>query len=298
MTFDRIVMVDWSAAAVPTTGRDSIWTAEATVTANVGRPINHPTRSAAMSYLAGVIDTALAVGERLLMGFDFAFGYPRGVATRLGGGWRSVWRWMEQQLRDEADNANDRFEVAARLNALFPGEGPLWGRPAAAEIAGLEPKRPKRAPFDLPWRRHVEDLVPKAQPTFKLAYPGSVGSQTITGIARLETLRKQPAWADKIRVWPFETGFAEDLSAPILLAEIFPSLHPVVPLGNEVRDAAQVRTLAQGYAALSATGGLVSHLAGPNDPTMRRDALAEEGWIMSVGDAPMPLGAIEMSATP
>ena len=288
--FDRIVMVDWSAAAVPTLGRDSIWVSAAAVAGGPSREVNHPTRHAAMEALRGAIRATLKAGERMLIGFDFAFGYPRGTIRPLGGGWRDLWRWLARELRDDEDNANDRFAVAARFNALFSGEGPLWGRPARARVPGVEPTRPARFPDGLRERRLVEDIVPRAQPTFKLAYPGSVGSQALTGIARLERLRREPGLAPHLAVWPFETGFARDLAAPVTLAEIFPSLHPVVPRGDEVRDSAQVRTLATGYAALDRACALRDHLAGPGDPTARETALREEGWIVSVGDAPMPLG--------
>ena len=87
--FDRIVMVDWSAAAVPTVGRDSIWIGEANAA-----PRNAPTRSEAMAWLRDAARECVAAGRRLLIGFDFAFGYPMGTADRFGGGWRGVWAWL------------------------------------------------------------------------------------------------------------------------------------------------------------------------------------------------------------
>ena len=73
--FDRYVMVDWSAASVPTRGKDSIWLGlaargAATTVENI------PTRSAAVQRLREAVRETLAAGERLLVGFDFPFGYP------------------------------------------------------------------------------------------------------------------------------------------------------------------------------------------------------------------------------
>lgn len=283
--FDRIVMVDWSAAAVPTTGRDSIWIGEA-----ARAPINVPTRAAAMAWLRDAARDAIGTGRKLLIGFDFAFGYPVGTAARFGGGWQGVWSWLADRAADADSNANDRFEVAADFNGRFSEvEGPLWGLPPRRAVDGVGPRKPAALPPGIPARRVVERLVPSASPVWKLAYTGAVGSQTLLGIARLERWRRDPAFADTLAVWPFETEFADVLERPVTLAEIYPSLFPVEQRADEVRDAAQVRTLAEGFAQLDAADALRPHLAGPSDPEARRLALAEEGWIMGVGDRPLTL---------
>ena len=278
--FDRIVMVDWSAAASPATGRDSIWIGEA------GRaPFNAPTRSAAIAWLRGAARDVIEAGRKLLIGFDFAFGYPAGVAARFGGGWRGVWDWLATRVRDGDDNRNDRFAVAADFNARFPDvEGPLWGVPPGRAVAGVRATKPAAPPPGIPARRAVERIVTAASPVWKLAYTGAVGSQTLLGIARLERWRRELAFADALAIWPFETGFADALDRPVVLAEIYPSLFPVAAYPGEVRDAAQVRTLADGFAALDGADALRAHLAGPTAPNARAVALAEEGWIMGVGD--------------
>ena len=283
--FDRIVMVDWSAAATPTTGRDSIWIGE-----TKRKPINMPTRFAAMTWLREVAQDAVDQGRRLLIGFDFAFGYPVGVAARFGGGWEAVWSWLAARANDADSNANDRFAVAADFNARFPGvDGPLWGLPRRRTIEGVAATKPATLPDGIPARRAVERIVTNASPVWKLAYSGAVGSQTLLGIARLERWRRDPAFAGALAVWPFETEFADALDAPVTLAEIYPSLFPVTPGEGEVKDAAQVCTLAEGFAALDAAGALRPHLAGPSDPDARAVALAEEGWIMGVGDRALTL---------
>ena len=82
MMFETFVMVDWSAATVPRTGRDSIWICWH---AKDGERLeNPPTRQAAKVLLADWLAAAVERGERVLIGFDFPFGYPAGFAARLG----------------------------------------------------------------------------------------------------------------------------------------------------------------------------------------------------------------------
>ncbi len=137
--FDAYVMVDWSAAAVPTTGRDSIWIAIAA--ARSERAENPPTRGAAMASLRATLLRLRGQGKRVLVGFDFPFGYPAGFAAALGleqGNWRALWRFFADAFADGADNANDRFRVAGRINReRFGGLFPFWGHPPGRRIAGL-----------------------------------------------------------------------------------------------------------------------------------------------------------------
>ena len=287
--FDRIVMVDWSAAVVPTTGADSIWIADVAVGAAGTATLSNPaTRADAMQTLRGIAKRS----ERLLIGFDFAFGYPRGTSEPFGGGWRAIWSWLSEEVVDANNNENNRFDVASRFNSRFRDrEGPLWGLPRSRSVSGVRPTRPREWSHLPPERRCVERLVPRTQPTGKLAYPGSVGSQTLLGIARLELWRSDPAFGSRTVIWPFETDFAKKLGAGIVIAEIFPSLHPIHGEVGEVRDRAQVRTLAKGYAGLDQRDALIPHLAGPMDQDVRTIALQEEGWIMSVTDEILPLAA-------
>src|SRR5437762_12862436 len=80
--FDTYVIVDWSAASQPKTGRDSIWICR--LGADGESFCNPPTRHAAKGLLADMLAGASARGERVVVGFDFPFGYPAGFAARLG----------------------------------------------------------------------------------------------------------------------------------------------------------------------------------------------------------------------
>jgi hypothetical protein len=83
---------------------------------------------------------------------------------------------------------------------------------------------------------------------FRLFGTASVGSQSLTGIARLQQLRNDPKFAAVSEVWPFETGWAAKakwLPAHILVlhAEFYPSVRDSLP--DEIKDRGQVRAMWQ-----------------------------------------------------
>ncbi len=289
--FDTVVAVDWSARSTPSPARpsaDAIWFAVAR-DGLAQAPAYCRTRAEALARLTDLLATEVAAGRRTLAGFDFPFGYPRGFAAQVVGAPDALrlWDWMARAVEDGPGNANNRFAVAGRLNALFPGIGPFWGRPATIAEPGLPERGGARAGHGLPERRLAETRAPGAQTCWKLYTTGSVGSQALTGIAALARLRADPRLAGAARVWPFETGLAIP-DAPVTLAEIYPSL-----LADEVRarapgdsrDAAQVRLMAQRFADLDAAGGLAA-LFGADpalSPSERVIVAREEGWILGVG---------------
>src|SRR5262249_40042088 len=143
--------VDWSGASVPVRGADSIWIAHARTSGSgleIREPVNTPTRALAAAHLADIIDTHIAAGERVLVGFDFAFGYPAGFprALRLRGtfpAWRRMWAELSERVMDRDDNGNNRFAVAAALNQrLGRGPGPFWNCPARVVGSALAATRP------------------------------------------------------------------------------------------------------------------------------------------------------------
>ncbi len=284
--FDRVVIVDWSASSRPSAARpvvDAIWigVAEARgVTAQYVR-----TRAAAEASLSGL----LAQG-RVLVGFDFAMGYPAGFAQALTGQARAaaVWAWLAARISDGSDNANNRFAVAAEVNRGFGGGGsylggpylggpylggPFWGCPAGTDLPGLAPTKPvDYAALGLAERRLVEQLVPRAQPVWKLYTTGSVGSQSLMGLPVVHRLARAGA-----AVWPF----CDAADARVVVAEVYPSLlnGPVARAGG-IKDEAQVRLLALALWRLARSGGLEALLAVPQGV-----ARTEEGWILGAGHA-------------
>ena len=297
--FDAYVMADWSAAAVPATGADSIWIAAAERDSEGAlappRLVNPPTRQAAVAYLADHLSDLIARDRTVLAGFDFAFGYPAGFARMLrrdgSADWRVIWTELATRIRDAVDNANNRFSVAAALNRRASGGAfPFWGCPAAAAGPLLSARKPDGYGADLAEFRLCDLAGGGAQPVWKLAYPGSVGSQSLTGIPHLQALRRHPWLEDRVRLWPFETGL-KPLARPgpgegwrVLLAEIYPSLFDAAAIAHPVKDARQVHAVVDRLAGLDGEGRLAPLFAGPAELAagQRRAVEQEEGWILGI----------------
>lgn len=282
-TFDAFLIIDWSAAVRPKTGADSIWLHA--LGAGTPASINLPTRAEAMARLESRLERLAGRGQRILVGFDFAFGYPAGFAHALGlkgEPWRATWQLLAREIEDDARNQNNRFAVAADLNRrVTGGRGPFWGCPPAAASPFLGPRQVDADGAGLEALRECDRRSPvRAQSPFKLYTTGAVGSQSLTGIARLARLRFQSKIGKQCRVWPFETGWQAPADAPVVFVEAFPSLLPVSPRNGEVRDEAQVRTLAYWLRAQDRAGELTALFRGPG--AAHKTAQREEGWILGV----------------
>ena len=308
--FDRYAIVDWSASNTPTTGKDSIWICLAERDGSETKLIetlNPSTRSAAMAKLRQFFRDSGEEGKRVFAGFDFPFGYPAGAAAAIAGApdWQTLWAFFAEALQDRDDNFSNRFEVTGRLNREQLAFAPMyWGRPMHQVVPGLPVAKLDPYPTALTEKRLAEQRTVKAQPVWKLAFAGSVGSQAITGIARLEHLRRDPEFADRIAVWPFETSFAQDLSAPIVLGEIYPGLLAIERGEKSCLDEAQVETLATIFSRFDAEGRFGELLSAPGDLSDAEAAavISEEGWIAGLGhrlaDAAPGEGASEAYVAP
>jgi precorrin-8X/cobalt-precorrin-8 methylmutase len=297
MMFDTFVIVDWSAATVPRTGRDSIWICW--LAKDGERLENPPTRHAAKSLLADWLAAAVERGERVLIGFDFPFGYPSGFAARLGLSgppWRAVWDEVAGLLHDTEENGNNRFKIAAGLNRrVSNGCFPFWGRPPGFDTPFLGPKHHRgHDNGGLAERRLVDLHIPTAQPCWKLLGAGSVGGQALTGIPVVRALRDDPRWIDRVRIWPFETGLQPPEQGAVVIAEVYPSLWAISPADGEPKDAAQVRSVARFFADSDRAGKLAALFAGDPSltPEQRLRVEAEEAWTLGVTAArqrPIPV---------
>lgn len=288
--FDAYVMVDWSAAGSPRQGRDSIWYAILLRDGPAPRLDclkNPPTRARATAELGDALARLLGDGRRVLAGFDFPFGFPAGTAARLGLRglpWRGLWQTLSDSIEDGADNGNNRFDVAERLNRALSGEAfPFWGNVREEERPYLYRRgRRPHGPGDLPERRLCDRRLPSTQPVWKLAGIGSAGSQALTGIPRVWHLRRDPRLAFAAHLWPFETGLRVDSRPSLVLAEIYPSLISPDPMPPHPPDAAQVVTMCRHLASLDHTDRLEELFRG--DPALtageRLSAEREEGWIL------------------
>lgn len=279
--FDRVIVVDWSAANLPTSATNranAVWVG--CHDAEGGAEWHHRTRAGAEAQLVTLIETARASGQRLLVGFDFAMGYPAGFAARLTGeaSAPAVWRWLAGAITD-VDNRNNRFEVATRINAAFPeGPGPFWSHPLGQNWPGLPFRRAgiDYAALGLSETRAAEGAVPRAKSPWMLFNPGSVGSQSLLGLPMIHRLSQLP----DVAVWPFAAP-----DAAVVLAEVYPSLlaGPVAILANEAAltaDQAQVRLLSRALYRLAQTDRLAPLFDTPPEA-------AEEGWILGAGHAPL-----------
>ena len=129
----------------------------------------------------------------MLVGFDFPFGYPAGVAERLTGraSGLELWKWLAHRIEDAKNNANNRYEVAAKINRKYPGAGPFWGRPPQWDsltdtpISASERTCQEKHP---PERRIADRRAQGAKTVWQLAYAGSVGSQVLLGLPAIKRL--------------------------------------------------------------------------------------------------------------
>ena len=283
-------MVDWSAAATPRKGKDSIWWAllhrkKGMIRINCRE--NPSTRHAAIERLANVLNKIARDGDRVLVGFDFPFGYPTGTAARLGMPglpWRHMWQAIADDLDDAPDNSNNRIDVAERLNEKLSGEPfPFWGNVREEERFYLlrRGRRPHKCGDLTEWRL-CDKRAKTTSSVWQLAGAGSVGSQVLTGIPRILQLRTDPRLAMISQIWPFETGLCYDPRPQIVFAEVYPSLVEPAPERDLVKDAKQVRTIAAHFASLDEAGALGALFEG--DPTLSRAERmiieTEEAWIL------------------
>lgn len=279
--FDRIIVVDWSASSTPKRGADSIWIGAAGK--GHAQPLeNPPTRAAAMARLRAQISDALGQGARLLIAFDVGFGFPRGFAQTLTGQpcALAVWDWLAARIEDDAQNRNNRFQLAAQINRLFPGIGPFWGRPNRCDLPDLPAKGRAREGHGLAELRQTELICSGAHPMWKLYTTGAVGSQSLLAQAHLARLRRE--FAADIGVWPMQGAGAQVVLTETYLSLIDPAVKAA--RGYACKDAAQVDLLAR---ALSRTE-LAALLDAPADAA----TLTEEGWILGAGHQDALLAAL------
>jgi precorrin-8X/cobalt-precorrin-8 methylmutase len=291
--FDRYIMVDWSASNSPKTGKDSIWVGSLGAEGEASAQ-NASTRSIAESVVRRLLLAAVRRGERVLLGFDFPYAYPRGFAAvlQLGGEpWRAVWSELEHLVRDDwpTPNSSNRFEAASALNSRLANHA-YWGRPAQQPHPHLSTRRDivryRVAGEELglsEWRdveRHLQGRHQYPQSIWKLLGAGSVGSQALTGIPVVSRLRRDPQMASVSQVWPFEVSVPDPPAgqAAIVHAEIWPSYIHIAEIAGQVRDQTQVIGLALRFREEDRSGNMDDLFAAASASA----ASGEEGWILGV----------------
>ncbi|PHQ68759.1 MAG: hypothetical protein COB93_09815 [Sneathiella sp.] len=222
------------------------------------------------------------------VGFDFPFGYPAG--SGLGGGRKAAAIIASDLVSDELD-ANNRFDVAGRLNEQISPHhpGPFWGCPPSSQSDQLTSKKPPFLQENFKeWRiveKHLRDN--KKQTTisavWKLYTIGSVGSQTLTGLKCLHDLGGDPEFAMATRYWPFETRWDADLDG-IILTEIWPSLNAHDTYDHAIKDARQVLACRDWFIDHQRAGTAKALFAAPDwlSRQEQEKCRTEEGWILGV----------------
>lgn len=337
--FDTYVMVDWSARATPTKltpEANAIWWAvhplrEETrlvfdsfrvgerggsrgnvFVAQNGVEIYERTRHTAIENIQEFLRHELKNERRVLVGFDFAFGYPMGFAEVITGKPCALELWStlsgnghdpndDLVIRDQTNNANNRFAVAAELNRRIIAAnnqgvpfGPFWGFPGGSSATVYQPPkdpyrlspRPKREQaawpcrkwpdaFDFARKRITDTMTDGAKSVFQLNGNGSVGSQVLVGVPSLCRLRRMLRDKGKGRcvAWPFETGFSLGMreTPEIVIAEIYPSLLREAinkhRASDEIEDRAQVRLNALAFSLIDQREQLSPLFSGPRGVT-------------------------------
>ncbi len=291
--FNAYVMVDWSANSKPKTGADSIWIGvlKRDVRFQFGfESFNAPTRAEAEKRLIAILDDLKKRGERTLLGFDFPFGFPRGTGAALklkDESWAGMWAFLAANVVDKADNTNNRFAVASKINRLMTDEArPFWGSPPKDVQRWLSSTKPAEHGTDVPpVFRHADVAAPGAKSIWQIFGNGTVGSQAIVGIPAVRRLKT--ARGDALKIWPFETGYrpltpADLEGVEVVAAEVYPSMIKAEPLPGDTKDLAQIRTLCQHFARLDEAGKLAAAFGPAKDAAADTviDAETEEGWIL------------------
>ncbi|MEM7718705.1 MAG: gephyrin-like molybdotransferase Glp [Pseudomonadota bacterium] len=247
--FETVIMVDWSAGKAkpkrPT--KDAIWIGVCR-NGQSDAPTYLRNRIEAESWLHDTLSAEKEAGRRTLVGFDFPFGYPVGFGRKITGNDDpfALWEWFAEHITDDPMGTNNRFDVAERINALFPSPGPFWGKHSQSDHSGIPYRKSDGVVFDGFDERRACERVSKAPSScFQLAFPPTVGGQVLMGLPVLWRLRQ----ALGAKVWPFE----DVESALIVFAEIWPGLiEGAVPKDkSRIRDEDQVRLLAEAFATQS-----------------------------------------------
>ena len=309
--FNMYVMVDWSGSDRRRGGRpDCIWIAHGSAEAAAPITVSPASRTEAERIIHAEIQSVVTRNKgRVLLCADFGYGYPTGFASLLPHScfaelpaWRIVWQYLRKHIQDDIgtkpgqqpNNHSNRFAVANEINAQVSSptsRGPFWclfkpGKNTC--VPQNKPRQPFVSRSTSIAALRITDRRAKSDTPFRLFGTGSVGSQVLTGIPRLENLRFAPPYSRCSAVWPFETGWAPavgtwlDPELRVLHAEIYPSVQ--APLPDTIKDRGQVRAMWHWARDLDATNSLGKEFAIPQGITSgsAEDHIIrfEEGWIL------------------
>jgi hypothetical protein len=164
--FDFYIMVDWSGAARRSGMRtDTIWIAYGEIKAEKPNTVSPFSRTEAIQLIHSLLDDHSNL--RVLVCFDFAYGYPRDFSAALQTAtgkadstlpWIAVWQYLSDAIKDDEGavphrkptNGSNRFDVANKINSLLSSgpeaAGPFWCASTEAAYLYLPQRRPSQ-PF-------------------------------------------------------------------------------------------------------------------------------------------------------
>ncbi len=309
--FDAYIMTDWSAGSRRRKNRhDAIWIAYGGIEDDSPETQSPSSRTEAIELVRSLLHERVTSRSRVLVCFDFAYGYPVDFAAALEAvsgesdlPWRLVWRYLSERVNDDIgtlphrgpNNRSNRFEVAELMNAALSSSretaGPFWCSAAEGAYPHIPQHRPAQ-PFGsaqgyLIRPLRLTDIRANSGTPFRLFGTASVGGQSITGIPRLYSLRNEPKVAPHSIVWPFETGWAMKASwlrhhISIVHAEIYPSVREPKP--DPIKDRGQVHAMWEWARDLDRQDQLWYEFPRPADidPGSKEDIAIQltEGWIL------------------
>jgi hypothetical protein len=211
--FDAFIALDWSGAARSYRGI-------AVAICGTGRTppeLIAPRRTYwTREEIADWLKERLGGGQRLLIGFDFAFGFPFEECGYLGGRAQGIddifdlWALIESKSQAESDFGCTRFVSDPNYASLF------W-------TAGPKPKewieRKRRTEHAC-----AESTKTRPDTVYKLLHSKQVGKASITGMRVLNHVRLSRS--ESVAIWPFE-----GLRASVMV-EIYPTMFRKIATGS------------------------------------------------------------------
>jgi hypothetical protein len=272
--FDAFIAVDWSGAV---RGYDGIAVAICRNGRTAPRLISPPGVHWTREEIAQWLTRLLAGGQRLLIGFDFAFSFPYEECGYLGGQARGIdntfalWEMIEATSSGDSDFGCSQF-------LGHPNFAPLFWK------AGPKPER---------WiarKRRTEHACAESTQThpdtlYKLLHSKQVGKASITGMRVLHHLRSSKG--DCVVVWPFE------IPTSSAMVEIYPTMFRKLA----TRSIAKLRSTANLNAALVALGSRPLSAA-PDLPLSdhETDALVSAAGLRSIAGKPQVWAGRELKS--
>ena len=159
-------MTDWSGGSRRRkNGQDAIWIAHGNIEDDSPQTQSPASRTQAVQLIRSLLHECVGSRSRVLVCFDFAYGYPVDFAAALESAtgksdlpWRLVWQYLSETVKDDIgtlpdrqpSNRSNRFETANLINSALSTSretaGPFWC--SAAEAAYLHiPQRQPEQPF-------------------------------------------------------------------------------------------------------------------------------------------------------